>query len=204
MQLAARDRPAAAVAMAHKHLGQDFLPPDVVAKVTGEAKYAEDFRAEGMVFARLLNSPYPHARVRSIDASEALKMPGVVGILTPDEITNPPAPDPQLLCSEPGYVGAPVLLLAAESETQAQDAIDKVRIDWEVLPFHVDPLQSLHPDRPDARAETNVGAKNIEPQKIKWTARTSTPRARHACRWASPAPNGPTARWTRTSRAASW
>jgi xanthine dehydrogenase molybdenum-binding subunit len=158
------------MAMAHKHLGQDFLPPDVVAKVTGEAKYAEDFRAEGMVFARLLNSPYPHARVRSIDASEALKMPGVVGILTPDDITtNPPAPDPQLLCREPGYVGAPVLLLAAESETQAQDAIDKVRIDWEVLPFHVDPLQSLHPDRPDARAETNVGAKNIEPQKIKWT-----------------------------------
>jgi CO/xanthine dehydrogenase Mo-binding subunit len=47
--------------MAYKHLGQDFLPHDVVAKVTGEAKYAEDFRAEGMVFARLLSSPYPHA-----------------------------------------------------------------------------------------------------------------------------------------------
>ena len=72
--------------MAHKHLGKDFLPADVVAKVTGEAKYAEDFRAEGMVFARLLNSPYPHARVRSIDAKEALAMPGVVGILTPDEV----------------------------------------------------------------------------------------------------------------------
>jgi xanthine dehydrogenase molybdenum-binding subunit len=69
--------------MAHKHLGVDFTPHDVVAKITGEAKYAEDFRAEGMVFARLLSSPYPHARVRNIDASEALKMPGVVGILTP-------------------------------------------------------------------------------------------------------------------------
>ena len=54
--------------MAYKHLGQDFLPHDVVAKVTGEAKYAEDFRVEGMVFARLLSSPYPHARVKHIDA----------------------------------------------------------------------------------------------------------------------------------------
>ncbi len=155
--------------MAHKHLGKDFLPPDVVAKVTGEAKYAEDFRAEGMVFARLLNSPYPHARVRAIDTSAALKMPGVVGILTPDEVKNPPSPDPQLLCAEPCYIGAPVLLVAAESETQAQDAIEKIRIDWEVLPFHVDALQSLHPDRPDARAEVNVGVKNIEPKQIKWT-----------------------------------
>ena len=67
--------------MAHKLLGKDFLPHDVVAKVTGEAKYAEDFRAEGMVFARLLSSPYPHARVKSIDVSEALKIPGVVGVL---------------------------------------------------------------------------------------------------------------------------
>jgi xanthine dehydrogenase molybdenum-binding subunit len=45
------------------------VPPDVHGKVTGEAKYAEDFRAEGMVFCRLLLSPMPHARVRSIDAS---------------------------------------------------------------------------------------------------------------------------------------
>ena len=52
--------------MAHKHLGQDFIPHDVVAKVTGEAKYAEDFRVDGMVFARLLGSSHPHARVKSI------------------------------------------------------------------------------------------------------------------------------------------
>ena len=77
--------------MAHKLLGKDFLPHDVVAKVTGEAKYAEDFRAEGMVFARLLSSPYPHARVKSIDASAALAMPGVVGVLLPEDVKNPDA-----------------------------------------------------------------------------------------------------------------
>jgi xanthine dehydrogenase molybdenum-binding subunit len=155
--------------MAHKHLGVDFTPHDVVAKITGEAKYAEDFRAEGMVFARLLSSPYPHARVRNIDASEALKMPGVVGILTADEVKNPPAPDAPLLTNEPMYVGAPILLLAAEDETTAQDALEKIRIDWEPLPFSLDPLASLHPDHADARTDGNVGAQGVKFQTVKWT-----------------------------------
>ena len=66
--------------MANKLIGQNFEPRDVVAKVTGRAKYAEDFRAEGMVFCKLLTSPMPHARIRNIDPSEALKMPGVLEI----------------------------------------------------------------------------------------------------------------------------
>jgi xanthine dehydrogenase molybdenum-binding subunit len=63
--------------MAYKLIGKNFTPPDIVAKVTGEAKYAEDFRADGMLFCKLLASPMPHARVKKIDAAEALKMPGV-------------------------------------------------------------------------------------------------------------------------------
>jgi CO/xanthine dehydrogenase Mo-binding subunit len=156
--------------MAHKHLGQDFLPHDVVAKITGEAKYAEDFRVEGMVFARLLSSPYPHARVKSIDLSAAEKVPGYVGVLLPADLTtNPAAPDIPLLTDEPGYVGAPVLLLAAESETAAQDALELVKVDYEPLPFHVDPLASLHPDKPDARTDGNVGAAGVKFQTLKWT-----------------------------------
>ena len=53
-------------------VGSNYTTPDLVAKVTGKAKYAEDFRAEGMLFAKLLLSPMPHARVRSIDSSAAL------------------------------------------------------------------------------------------------------------------------------------
>ncbi len=155
--------------MAHKLLGQDFLPHDVIAKVTGEARFAEDFRADGMVFARLLSSPYPHARVRSIDASAALAMPGVVGILLPEDVKNPAPPEIPLLTMEPGYVGAPILLLAAEDETIAQDALEKIRIDYEPLPFHVDPLASLHPDKPDARSDGNVGAAGVKLQTLKWT-----------------------------------
>jgi xanthine dehydrogenase molybdenum-binding subunit len=155
--------------MAHKLLGQDFIPHDVVAKVTGEAKYAEDFRVEGMVFARLLSSPYPHARVKGIDLSAAEKVPGYVGVLLPSDVKNPAAPEIPLLTEEPGFVGAPILLLAAENETAAQDALDKVRVDYEPLPFHVDPLASLHPDKPDARSDGNVGAAGVQFQTLKWT-----------------------------------
>ena len=67
----------------YKLVGKNFTPPDMVAKVTGAAKYAEDFRAEGMLHAKLLLSPMPHARVRNIDTSAAMKMKGVVAIITP-------------------------------------------------------------------------------------------------------------------------
>ena len=143
--------------MTYKLLGKDFIPHDVVAKVTGRAKYSEDFRAEGMVFCRLLLSPMPHARVKSIDAAEALKMPGVLGILTPDDVTPQPNPLPPILAKEPMYVGAPILALAAIDETTAQDALEKVKVDLEALPFTVDPLQSLFPGGPNARSDGNVG-----------------------------------------------
>ena len=53
----------------YKQIGQNYVLPDLVAKVTGRAKYSEDFRADGMLFAKLLLSPLPHARIRRIDAS---------------------------------------------------------------------------------------------------------------------------------------
>src|SRR5204863_7417147 len=77
----------------YKLIGHNYQTPDIVAKVTGRAKYAEDYRADGMLFVKLLLSPMPHARVRNIDASEALKMPGVHAILTADDVpvVGPPA-----------------------------------------------------------------------------------------------------------------
>jgi xanthine dehydrogenase molybdenum-binding subunit len=163
--------------MAYTLLGKDYTPPDVRAKVTGEAKYAEDFRVEGMVFARLLTSPMPHARVRSIDATEALAMPGVVGILTADDVPAKASPQQTILTNEPVFVGDPILAIAAESETIAQDAIDKINIDFEPLPFCVDPLVSLYPGGPNARTEGNSVNINFgqqippEVSELKWTAR---------------------------------
>ena len=70
----------------YKLIGHNYQTPDIVAKVTGRAKYAEDYRADGMLFVKLLLSPVPHGRVRSIDASAALKMPGVHAVLTADDL----------------------------------------------------------------------------------------------------------------------
>ena len=92
--------------MTYSLLGKNFIPPDIEAKVTGRAKYAEDFRVEGMVFCRLFLSPVPHGLVKNIEASEALAMEGVIGILTADEVPSHPA-NP-ILTNEPKYIGEPI------------------------------------------------------------------------------------------------
>ena len=156
--------------MAYQLIGKDFTPPDVAAKVTGKAKYAEDFRAEGMVFCRLLLSTMPHARVRNIDVSEAMKMKGVVGILTADDVPEQNAPNNPILTNNPHYVGDPILAVAAFDEQTAQDAIDKIAIDYEPLPFTLDPLESLYPGGTNAREEGNIRNRRSGSETIKWTA----------------------------------
>lgn len=160
--------------MAYRLLGNDFVPPDVRGKVTGRAKYSEDFRFEGMVFCRLLTSPMPHARVRSVDTSAAEAMPGVLGILRAEEVPSLPAPADPILTDEPLFVGQPILAVAAVDETTAHNAIEAIRIDYEPLPFCFDPLESLYPGGPDARTDGNVvDNRLIGPPSIrhaKWTA----------------------------------
>jgi xanthine dehydrogenase molybdenum-binding subunit len=160
----------------YKLLGQNYITPDLVAKVTGRAKYAEDFRADGMLFCKLLLSPMPHCRVRGIDAREALAMPGVKAILTADDLPprkpggDAPSLAPEVaLTSEPVYRGEPILAVAASDELTAAEAIERITLDLEPLPFVVDPLESLRPGGPNARREGNafVGGKL---KTHKWTA----------------------------------
>jgi len=158
-----------------KLVGQNYSTPDLVAKVTGRAKYAEDFRAEGMLFAKLLLSPMPHARVRSIDASEALAMPGVKAVLTADDLPAVVAGanlgegiiasllSERGLTMEPLYEGEPILAVAAVDELTAAEAIEKIHVDLEPLPFVVDPLESLKPAGPNARTEGNVWVRPMAP-----------------------------------------
>jgi len=157
--------------MAYDLIGKNFIPPDIYGKVTGKAKYAEDYRADGMVFCRLLCSPMPHARVKKVDASAALKLKGVLGILTAKDVPAFPPPQNPILTDEPHFVGEPILAVAAETEQLAQDAIDLIKIEYEALPFVVDPLDSLHPGGPNARSDGNVANPRIKYQTIKWTAR---------------------------------
>jgi CO/xanthine dehydrogenase Mo-binding subunit len=159
--------------MAEKIIGKDIVPPDLVAKVTGRAKYAEDFRAEGMVFAKLLLSPMPHARVRRMDASRALRMEGVLGILTADEVPTARPPAEPALTHEPLYQGEPILAVAAVDETTAAEAIERIQVDLEPLPFVLDPLESLRPGGPNARSDGNIFHLEGETREVrehKWTA----------------------------------
>jgi len=156
--------------MAYELLGKNFTPPDVHAKVTGKAKYAEDVRVDGMVFVKLLTSPMPHARVTSIDASAALAMPGVHGVLTAEEVEAPPAPQETILTNEPLFVGHPILALAADTEELASDALEQIKVTYEELPFTVDPLQSLFPGGPNARSDGNVANQGVDLRTFKWTA----------------------------------
>ncbi len=156
--------------MAYDLLGKNFTPPDLQAKVTGKAKYAEDFRVDGMVFVKVLGSPMPHARVTNIDASAALAMPGVHGVLTADEVEQPPAPQETILTNEPLFVGHPILAVAADTEELASDALGEIKVTYEELPFTVDPLQSLFPGGPNARTNGNIANQGVDLRTLKWTA----------------------------------
>lgn len=94
----------------YKLIGKDFIPPDLVGKVTGKAKFAEDFRAQGMLFAKLLRSPMPHGKVRKIDSRKALAMKGVAAILTADDVPKVKPPIEPMLTNEPLYAGEPFWL----------------------------------------------------------------------------------------------
>jgi xanthine dehydrogenase molybdenum-binding subunit len=156
--------------MAYNLIGKNFTPPDIAAKVTGKARYSEDFRPDNMAFAKLLTSPIPHARIRNINVDAALALPGVLGVLTADEVTNPPAPGEPILTNEPSFVGQPILAVAAENESIAAEALELITYDIEELPFTVDPLESLYPGGPEALTGGNVANGGIPFRSIKWTA----------------------------------
>ncbi len=176
-----------------KLVGQNYTTPDLLAKVTGRSRYAEDFRVDGMLFAKLLLSPMPHARVRSVDTSAAEAMPGVRAILRAGELSAPAdivtdlgetiranPKGERALTDEPVYAGEPVLAVAAVDEDTAAAAIEAIEVDFEPLPFVVDPLESLRPGGANPRLEGNVwGRRPAEPgsppgpldvQELKWTA----------------------------------
>src|SRR5688572_15319763 len=161
--------------MAIKLVGQNYTTPDLVAKVTGQAKYSEDFRAEGMLFAKLLLSPMPHARVTNIDASAALAMPGVKAVLTADDLPAVVAGanlgegiiasslSERGLTMEPLYEGEPILAVAAVDEQTAAEAIEKIQVEYEPLPFVVDPIDTLRSGAPNARSQGNVWVRPAAP-----------------------------------------
>ena len=134
---------------------------DAVPKVTGEFAYASDLEVAEMLWGQTVRSPHAHARVLSIDVSEALLLPGVHAVLTHEDVPGAKtyglefADQPVLAIGRVRYFGEAVALVAAEEPEQARRAAAAVRVEYELLEPVVDPelateLEPLHPGRPTA------------------------------------------------------
>jgi xanthine dehydrogenase YagR molybdenum-binding subunit len=123
---------------------------DALQRVTGGAKYTNDIYLPGMLYARVLRSPHPHARIRKIDLSKALALPGVKAILTHENCDIVWNSGDQLgqrnLFNNPvRFAGDPVAAIAATNRHIAEDATHLIEVDYEVLPFLTDLEEALKP-----------------------------------------------------------
>jgi len=141
----------------HNSVGEAIRRQDGADKVMGRTRYAGDLPLVGLLHARLVHSPYAHARIVNIDMSAAVAVPGVkavytgetLGMANSDSISRSQAP---LALHEALWCGHPVAIILAETEAAAQDGADAVDVDYEPLPPVLDPVAAMQPASPLARA----------------------------------------------------
>src|SRR5258706_9300378 len=138
---------------------------DAVKLATGKPAFVDDIELRGMLHARLLTSPHAHAIIRDIDASQARALPGVHAVLTYKDVPRIPYTTAGQSWPEPGphdqycldnrvrFVGDRVAAVAAESQEIAEQALQLIRVDYEVLPALLDPRKSMDPDAPRIHPE---------------------------------------------------
>jgi nicotinate dehydrogenase large molybdopterin subunit len=148
---------------AMKIIGKPVVRKDARGKVAGEARYTDDLALPGMIYAKALRSPHPHARIRSIDASRALRHPGVLAVLTAKDIPGANSlgtiiKDQPILCGDVvRYAGDAVAVVGAETERAAEEALAQIVVDYEILPAVLDPLRAMEPDSPAVHPAGNIG-----------------------------------------------
>ena len=136
--------------------------PDAREKVTGQAIYAADLYFGGMLHAKVLRSKYPHARVLRVDTSKAKTLPGVLAVLTADDVPGAKnhgivRPDwPVLAYDKVRYVGDAIALVAAETEEVAKKALELIQVEYEPLPVVTSPQEALAPDAPLVHDDGNL------------------------------------------------
>lgn len=137
-----------------KVVGRPFRKVDARAKCTGQTRFADDIVLPRMLFAKLMRSTVPHALIKRIDASRALKLPGVVAVITGKDLAIPygilpVSEDEHALCIEKvRFIGDPVAAIAAIDEDTAFDAMDLIEVEYEKLEPVAsieDALQTLEP-----------------------------------------------------------
>jgi len=154
-----------------KVLGRGFPRHESEDKVRGKAVYTDDLELPGMVYGAILRSPYPRATVLDIDVSEAVKLPGVLGILLPGDVPqkpyncsgNPPSPlaiqDERVLTEHPLHVGDRIAAVAAVSHALCQEALSLISVHYNPLPPVLDLDQAIGEDAPVLHPE--IGSDNI-------------------------------------------
>src|SRR5882672_4784364 len=130
-------------------IGKPIAMIDAAGKTTGAGKYTDDLSVPGMLYGKILHSPHPHARIRSIDTSRALKLEGVVAVVTGKDAPNPFGILPvghdehALALDKVRYVGDNVACVAAMSESVAEKALELIDVEYELLPAYFDPEESM-------------------------------------------------------------
>ena len=120
---------------------------DLEVKLTGEARYTADLKLPGMLYGAILRSPHPHADVLSVDATEALRLPGVRAVVTPfDAPAGRLAPDMAILDTRVRFVGDEVAAVAADDPDTARAALDLLRVKYAVFPHVMNPEAALSPN----------------------------------------------------------
>ncbi len=137
-------------------VGKRTRRKDGLDKVTGRTRYAGDISLAGLLHARLVLSPYAHARIVKIDTSAALAVPGVkavytsetLGMVDPESSARSQSP---LASKEVLWCGHPVAIVLAETEAAARDGADVVDVEYELLPVVMDPVVAMPPGAPLTR-----------------------------------------------------
>ena len=141
-----------------KIVGKGVDRYDAYDKVSGTARYTFDIQLPHMAYAKTLRCPHAHARIKSIDVSQAEKMPGVLAVLTAD---NAPKikwyrGTSYLFDRHLRYAGDEVACVAAKSERIAAQALKKIKVEYEVLPFVADAGKAMQPDAPKLYDNGNI------------------------------------------------
>ncbi|MBT6286001.1 MAG: molybdopterin-dependent oxidoreductase, partial [Rhodospirillaceae bacterium] len=136
-------------------VGTNPVKHDGLDKVTGRAKFGADFFLPGMLFGCILRSPHAHAIIKSIDTSAAEALPGVKSVVTRDDFPDQPAGSAAgdmtrvaMAREKALFDGHPVAAVAATSEAVARRALKLIKVDYEVLPHVIDPVDAMKPGAP--------------------------------------------------------
>src|SRR6266704_234515 len=143
-------------------IGTSLPRQDGPDKITGRARYAGDQVLPGMLYARLVLSPYAHARILNIDTSPALAVPGVVAVFTAETLAMAQADtlsraQSPLAVHEVVWCGHPVAIVVGETEASAEDGATAVEVDYEPLPAIIDPEAAIRADSPLVRSSSETG-----------------------------------------------